>query len=96
MRHILVVDESGMPVYYDQKDGLMLCPIVSAVYNMMKGSFEESIKSWSCGNCKFLLKTVCKKHYYHVGTVTNPISLHHIIFLHHLEMLPYNFIFSLY
>lgn len=59
MKHVIVVDESGMPVYYDHKDGLMLCPIISAVYNIMKGSFEETIRSWSCGKTRFFLKTVC-------------------------------------
>lgn len=58
MKHILVVDESGFPVYYDQRDGLMLCPIVSTIYNHMKGNFDETVKSWSCGKTKFFLKAV--------------------------------------
>jgi hypothetical protein len=54
MKYLLVVDETGNPIYYDHPDGNMLCPVLATSWAHMKTNFDCVCRALSCGKTRFV------------------------------------------
>lgn len=59
MKYLLVVDETGNPIYYDHPDGSMLCPVLATTWSHMKTNFDCVCRALSCGKTRFVQHQVC-------------------------------------
>lgn len=58
MKHFLVADEVGNPIYFDHPDGRMQCLPLATSQSMLTELVHEHFRSITCGNTKFIFQQV--------------------------------------
>ena len=63
MKHFLISDDVGAPIYFDHPDGRMHTLPVAAAHDVMHASFNETFTSMICGNTTFVFLKVKIRNY---------------------------------
>ncbi len=58
MKHFLVSDDVGTPIYFDHPDGRMLTLPIATMQDVMGANFSDSFTSMICGKTLFVFQKV--------------------------------------